>query len=1399
MFLTTHLVCRCGAQMAWLLVFWITLGAAWSVAAPPKFELGPSKVEAEEIRLWAGEVAADSQAGQDSIALLSRIDVTLHADGSVTHRVWSIRKLLSREAVRASVRSVTEWSPWRMDRPELAYRILQPDGSVTELDGSRAIEQAKSTDPSSGTVDDTKQLLVLLPGLREGTILESVVTRESQPMLAGSTSLELALGRLEPVKLFQLEIKADQDAGFVWDTAGWDLEPLKKEAAEAEGQTRRLVFEHRDTPSLLEVLEEENGPSVGPYPLVRVALPATWQDIARGYHQQIDPVVQAAAAVAEQLTAGISTSVSPAERAAACLERLQQMVVYTGVEFGANRIVPYPAEDVVTRGYGDCKDQSALLVAMLRAVGLRADPVLLCTGDGLDVWETGPALEPFDHLIVRVEVGDRAIWIDPTARYFPVGLLPQTCCGRRALVVNETTEGLRLTPEVQPGQLDTTWTQVIRIDAAGFGTSHDTRTYSGEQGLAVANMTGISPWDPNLSARLAQAFDLPSDRFEAAFKMGPLPRLETVSHEPPAQLADYASGGGGFMVEMRDVLEDAPDVFWDPAWLQEPGQEMRAERDRTRPMYLGAAFTNRHVAILEFPSFLEVTTRSGTVREEFGPVSVAVRISPRETIDHGYASIRIESELSLSAEKQPLDPKELADIRRRWRRWIDGESPGFIPIRFNDPASDSVTTPAERAAYATTWWNRVQASPASAFNQSQVAVALINAGALALAREHARAVLNSDEEHGLALHQAANVLFYGERGGLFVRGWGADAAAAISQRFRAMQNPPPEMLLDTIRAEIIQPNGLRVDDRRVLMELYEASRQTLAQMPTHSQPYNMAVGRCSDLLLRAHEDGALRHLYQQTALQDMFKASVMKYAVTEPREAELLGYLKEVRELRELGIPESGFDPAVGFLMMRFCQLGRADLVPAFGERLREAGLDLASLYGAEEAFRSLERDPSTEADRTDPITTVREGLAAFLLGEADCGYLSPELTRRQQEMLRNLSGGELWHVGGSRADWCEEGIWQFFQRAPISIVDHGWGGKTIALSRRLDEPSWPIIVVPSGDAVADGGRGEWRWFYQSDQAARTVWLRQLLERGELELARQVVEELVSDQGEIPWLNQFVGSPAARGWQRLRGEESAEALPLVAAMFAAEMGLAEQDELEHLRSLLLDSDRRLLHLQVLRALCVYYRETVEHERLYETLAELSRRVPNQVAYLSELFATAELAQREADLRELCEQLGGEQTDATRSQYAIRLHLMDNDLEAAMQRLEDAELPSPVMLPLANAIAWRAVSCPATAEQREAAYQLLVDQMGASAGGDVLHTQACLAAIRGELEPAFVALQAVGPIPEVNEQSRLLAEACLAVGMGDRDVAARLLEQTAVSKSVGLQLASRKLLENLRKP
>ncbi len=82
------------------------------------------------------------------------------------------------------------------------------------------------------------------------------------------------------------------------------------------------------------------------------------------------------------------------------------------LSFGLGRYQPHAASEVLANGYGDCKDKNTLLAALLAAQGFESTSVLIGSQHVLD--PDIPSPSQFDHVITRVTLTDRMMWIDST-------------------------------------------------------------------------------------------------------------------------------------------------------------------------------------------------------------------------------------------------------------------------------------------------------------------------------------------------------------------------------------------------------------------------------------------------------------------------------------------------------------------------------------------------------------------------------------------------------------------------------------------------------------------------------------------------------------------------------------------------------------------------------------------------------------------------------------------------------------------------------------------------------------------------------------------------------------------------------------------------------------------------
>ncbi len=191
-----------------------------------------------------------------------------------------------------------------------------------------------------------------------------------------------------------------------------------------------------------------------------------WPEISSAFWRQFEKATTLGkdAPVRSEIAKIAAASTDPQTRAQAALKMVQDRVRYVFVGFGTGNYTPATADETWERRYGDCKGKTALLLAILRELGISAEPVLVNQGglDGMQNRLASPGL--FDHVLVRSVIGAKSYWLDGTQLNGPkFAFMPQPDF-RTALPLRASGAGLEdvpATPLTSPALIE-----IVDIDAS---------------------------------------------------------------------------------------------------------------------------------------------------------------------------------------------------------------------------------------------------------------------------------------------------------------------------------------------------------------------------------------------------------------------------------------------------------------------------------------------------------------------------------------------------------------------------------------------------------------------------------------------------------------------------------------------------------------------------------------------------------------------------------------------------------------------------------------------------------------------------------------------------------------------------------------------------------------------
>jgi tetratricopeptide (TPR) repeat protein len=402
--------------------------------------------------------------------LFERDSYHFDAEGRVSYRHALLFRVETQQGVEDWAEISARYSPWYQNQPQIEARVISPDGRVSQLD-AKTVTDGPASDRDDDSYTDDRIRKAPLPGLAVGAIVEEeTVTEDKQPFFAGGGVYRDFLSRNVPIVRSELVIDAPSTLKLQYRIH--HLDTVKVTESELAG-VRHLQFAQgyqaarADSDIGLATHDDLS-------PMIEFSTGESWAAVAAAYrrlteaHIDVDTV--------KPLLAG-EEAATRMEQIQFLVARLHKEIRYTGIEFGQAALQPAAAAEIIKRHYGDCKDKAALLVAMLRAVGIPANLALLDTGPGRDVTAELPGMNEFDHAIVYVpagEKGDPALWIDATAEYTRVGWLPFMDQGRQALIIGEGSKGLTTTPEFKPE--DDHLTEVREVALAPHGPARISET-----------------------------------------------------------------------------------------------------------------------------------------------------------------------------------------------------------------------------------------------------------------------------------------------------------------------------------------------------------------------------------------------------------------------------------------------------------------------------------------------------------------------------------------------------------------------------------------------------------------------------------------------------------------------------------------------------------------------------------------------------------------------------------------------------------------------------------------------------------------------------------------------------------------------------------------------------------
>ncbi len=395
-------------------------------------------------------------------------------------------------------------------------RTISPDGKITVLDKEDIFDITFY--PFYVFYSDRRAKLFTLPAVEDGSIIEY---RYRVNVRTYTFSHGWQFQDTAPTLLSRFTLVEPSEWDVHYRVYGMELEPQTDINPPSFKNT--YIWEVRDVPPLKTEIGMPPIRKTAAHLIMSPIGIETWDDVAAWYYRLAEPKIAAGSGIKErvlQLTEGVATEKEKLRR---IYEWVRDHIRYIAVSIGIGGFQPHPAEEILKNRYGDCKDMTTLLCAMVREAGIDAYEVLISTRQNGVPDTTLPSQLVFNHAIAYCPtVGDSGVWMDATAKGCPFGQLPWYDQGLPVLVVGDGGKAsLPTTPRLPPDSNHSAVNWHVALDSTGMARINGMSIVSGAPAVEMreefiaSSMEERREWLERWLARRCPGVTLDSFRIES--------------------------------------------------------------------------------------------------------------------------------------------------------------------------------------------------------------------------------------------------------------------------------------------------------------------------------------------------------------------------------------------------------------------------------------------------------------------------------------------------------------------------------------------------------------------------------------------------------------------------------------------------------------------------------------------------------------------------------------------------------------------------------------------------------------------------------------------------------------------------------------------------------------------
>jgi transglutaminase-like putative cysteine protease len=351
------------------------------------------------------------------------------ADGTWTTEVDTLRRVDEQQAVGGLGQAPVQYSDSLQTLEILEAYTITRDGTRIDVPADKIITQQLPVSAGAPTFSDNKVKNVVFPQVEVGATLGlRYRVKQLKPFLPGMFSVVSVFNVFFDTQQGAVTLRAPEKMQLHFSTRAVKGGEVKSKVA---GQ-REWHWTYTDAKAILPEPGSVIPESFSPY--VAASTLETWPQLADTYMVGSKPAAKVTPAVqklADEITSGMTDKRQQAE---AIYRWVSTQIRYVAIAMGTGGYVPHQAEEIIAARYGDCKDKTTLLTALLNAKGIRAMPVLIHTAATFKLPDT-VILGAFNHAITYLPDWD--LFVDSTSGFAPFGVLPPGLNNKQVLLAGD--------------------------------------------------------------------------------------------------------------------------------------------------------------------------------------------------------------------------------------------------------------------------------------------------------------------------------------------------------------------------------------------------------------------------------------------------------------------------------------------------------------------------------------------------------------------------------------------------------------------------------------------------------------------------------------------------------------------------------------------------------------------------------------------------------------------------------------------------------------------------------------------------------------------------------------------------------------------------------------------------